>query len=255
MRVFADTRSPKRTVVFFHMRADAVRPYQTKENPMRALASILFVFLPLAAGVGCTGCENPFDDTQVPNDTGDSEDPDGFNAVFNFDPVSGTPLVVTAQGEDEESCTAPCSIVVHKTGNWYISAQDEVFWFISWVRKLESKDDDATFTYQWDEDYSYGVKIEESVYISEVDGYEYTIQTMIIEPGGSMSDLGHDLVVIDGLPLGSMPLIGYTFDVDETPNEGYRWTGYVQEDLEIIHWEKWDVEGVLLYEEDMRREH
>jgi hypothetical protein len=219
---------------------------------MRALASILFVFLPLAAGVGCAGCENHFDDTQVSNDTGDTEDPDGFNAIFNFDPVSGTPLVVTAQGEDEESCTAPCSIAVHKTGNWYISAEDEVFWFISWVRKLESKDDDATFTYQWDEDYAYGVKIEESVYISEVDGYEYTIYTEVRSPDGGLSDLDHDYVALQGLPTGGIPMTGYTSD---TICGGEKWIIEVQEDLEIIHYERWTPDGEELYFEDtMRRE-
>lgn len=212
----------------------------------------LFALLPLAMGVGCVGCEIPNDDTDdtIANDTGDTEDPDGYNVVFNFDPVSGTPLVVTAQGDEDESCTAPCSIVVHKTGDWFITAQDDVFWFISWSRKLENKDDDATFTYQWDEDYAYGVKIEESVYI-DPDEDEHTIYTEI-RSGDEIPSLGHDFVALQGLPVGGIPVTGYTFELSDGGIN--LWTGYMQEDLEILHIEIWDIESEeLLEEEDWRR--
>lgn len=220
-----------------------------------ATAYVLFALLPLASCAGLVGCEI-FDDTgtdDTDTDTDDTNVPDDYTVTFDFDPVSGKPVVVTAQGESDESCTAPCQVEVHKTGNWYITAENDVFWYISWVQKLEAKDDDATFTYEWDEDYAYGVKIEEPTqYVSDVDGYEYTIYTEI-RSAEETPDLGHDYVTLRGLPCGNLPLVdGYTFDWDS----GYRWTGYVQEDLEIIHWEKWDVETEeLLYEEDMRRVH
>ncbi|HBK33959.1 TPA: hypothetical protein DEP34_02180 [Candidatus Uhrbacteria bacterium] len=223
-----------------------------------ATAYVLFALLPLASCAGLVGCEI-FDDTgtdDTDTDTDDTDVPDDYTVTFDFDPVSGTPVVVTAQGDSDESCTAPCQVQVHKTGLWQITAENDVFWYISWAQKLEAKDDEATFTYEWDEDYAYGVKIEEPTqYVSDVDGYEYMIWTEIRSPDGLLSDLGHDYVALHGLPNGTIPLTGYTFDWTDEGIGGSRWTGYIQEDLEIIHWERWDLEGELLYEEDMRRVH
>ncbi len=218
-----------------------------------AIAYVLFALLPLALCAGLVGCEvpedtNPTDDT----DTDDTDVPDDYTVTFDFDPVSGTPLVVTALGSSNESCTAPCQIRVHKTGTWQITAEDDVFWFISWAQELEAKDDGAIFTYQWDEIYSYGVKIEEPIqYISETDGDECFIYTEIMPPGAAVPDLGHDYVALQGLPIAGIPVTGYTFELN---HGGDWWIGSIQEDLEILHVEVWRDEE-LLGMEDWRRVH
>jgi len=218
----------------------------------------LFALLPLAMSVGCVGGE-VLDDSQETgvidtDETGDTEDTDiipGYKVTFDFAPIEGSPTVAVSKGNDKFSCQAPCQIEVEKTGTWTIAADDPTFWMIGWTKTLSEIDVDATFAYDWSQDYAYGVKVADPTrYISEESGDEFYVYTEI-RSGDEIPGLGHDYVAMQGLPVAGIPMTGYSYDW----TGGYRWCGYLQEDLEILHFEKWEVDGEVITAEDWQRAH